>query len=330
MSTVAPLSAPPRRRPRSYQVLDFSASELRRRSFWAGWGGAILTMAIGLLVVALLVGWVLLWVNRPGGGNMALLVTGCVAFTLVLAVLGLLQVRLTRHWKLSQAETLFLTGVSHGMRTPIGAIRAAAQALQQPNLSDEQRERLLMAIVHETRRLGLQVDNVLETGRLEIEELAFSREVMAVETLLEKIARDMREVFTVRGGRLDLDLEPCTVNADERTLRILVENLLDNALKYSSEAPHVTVQLRCVDEFVLIRVLDQGAGFPRADVPDLFRRFVRGDSNMKGTGLGLPLARSIARAHGGDVHLHSKGKGQGAVAEVWLPRAEQTSEDGNG
>lgn len=324
MSTSPPRSAPPTRRQSGFVGFDLRPGvALRARSFWAGWGGAIITMAMGFLVAALLVGWVLLWVNRPGGANIALLTLGCVAFTLVIAVLATMHNRLTAHWRLRQAEALFLTGVSHSLRTPIGAIRAAAQVLEGGGLEPDREERLVQAIIHETRRLGLRIDNVLETGRLEVERLAFGGELVDIGELLHSVADDMRPVIENRSGTISVIVAGRHRSlGDRRALRLLMDNLVDNAVNHSEDAPEVTIRVDPKDGFVLVQITDKGLGFAPAEAYDLFRRSFRGDSRRQSTGLGLPLGRAIARGHGGELHLYSDGAGTGATAEVWLPMAK--------
>lgn len=324
-----PHSAPPvRRRLGRLATVDMhpgSGGEVRKRSFWVGWGGIIITVTMGMVVVALLVGWVMLWVNRPGGANLALLVLGCVAFTLLLTMLATLHARLAAHWRLRQAEALFLTATSHGLRTPIGAIRTAAQALQHAKLEPEKAERLIRAIIGETRRLGLRVDNVLETGRLEVERQAFESAPIDLSALTETVCTDMETAFELRGGVVETDVaDSVAVTGDKRAVRLLLENLLDNALKYSDGPPRIRVDLSIRDQFALLRVTDQGVGFEGGVNDSLFSRFARGDTARAGSGLGLALVRAIARGHGGDVHLHSEGLGKGAVAEAWLPLLDPT------
>ena len=91
----------------------------------------------------------------------------------VLALLATVQNRLSAYWRLRQAEADYLAGMSHNLRTPVSAIRAAAQALESQDLPPAQRQELLNAIISETRRLALRIDNVLETGRLDVERKAF-------------------------------------------------------------------------------------------------------------------------------------------------------------
>ncbi|HIA03738.1 MAG TPA: HAMP domain-containing histidine kinase [Myxococcales bacterium] len=317
------LSAPPQKVRRRWALIDLapgSGFHFRRRSFFVGWGGILITISMCVLVVALLVGWVLLWVNRPGGPSMTLLILGCLGFTLVLVVLGVFQQRLWAHWRLRQAEAAYLAGVSHNLRTPISAIRAAAQALQTQNIDPEQRKMLLLAIVYETRRLGLRVDNVLETGRLEVERQAFHEVPVNLSKLMDSKAEEIRGLVSSRKGTLVCNFEDgIWVTGDEHALRLVVDNLIDNALNYADGEPHLDLQLYEQKNFTLIRIADQGLGFNPADSEKLFKRFSRGETGRSGSGLGLSLAQAIARGHGGQIHLHSDGLGTGAIAEVWLP-----------
>ena len=328
MSTAPQLfGSPPRRRRRSVVPIDPGAeagAQLRKREFWAGWGGVLLSLLTGGFVVALLVGWVLLWVQRQGGPSVVLLTLGCIAFTLVLGLLAMLQSRLKRHWRLRQVEAAFLTGVSHNLRTPISAIRVAAQALERPDLTSEQRGRLLAAIVYQTRRLSLRVDNVIEVGRLEVERTPFGVATLDLGDVARASADSVVGVVESRGGSLSVELdEPLPVHADARATRLLVDNLVDNALKYTDGPPVIRIAGARHGAFFVLSVIDGGMGFRPEAVTQLFRRFRSGDTGRQGVGLGLGLSRAIARGHGGDIHLHSDGPGTGAQAEVWLPAAKE-------
>ena len=293
---------------------------LRRRGFWAGWGGWIITATIGAVVVALLVGWVLLWISRPEGPSIALLTLGCLAFTLVLALLATLQNRLQAQWRQRHLEALLLAGVSHDLRTPISAVRAAAQALGTTPLDPDQRRKLIGAIVRETRRLALRVDNLLETGRLDVERGAFHAELVDLTGLLRTVLSEAEHVVVDLGGNLQAEIdEGLRVEGDHRMLRLLIDNLVDNAILHTEGAPEISVNASLEQHAVVIRIRDRGVGFAEEAAPELFTRFHHGHSRRSGAGLGLALARAIARGHRGSVRLESPGPGQGAVAEVRLP-----------
>jgi two-component system sensor histidine kinase SenX3 len=129
------------------------------------------------------------------------------------------------------------------------------------------------------------------------------------------------------------DVGPLVVRGDAEELRTVVTNLLDNAVKYSGDSVHVTVAVAAPSpDTVWVRVQDRGVGIPRPQLKRIFRRFyrvqTRGLKQVKGTGLGLYIVRSIARAHGGRIFAQSEGEGRGATFTFELPRAPLSRDSG--
>jgi len=118
------------------------------------------------------------------------------------------------------------------------------------------------------------------------------------------------------------------VSGDAEELRTAISNMLDNAVKYSGDSVNVTVQVDTPDEKrVLLRVRDQGVGIPAHELKRIFKRFYRVpnrfSSQVRGTGLGLFIVRSIARKHGGKVFAESEGEGRGTTVTLQLPRSDE-------
>jgi signal transduction histidine kinase len=303
------------------KIDTFGAQVVSTRGFWGGWGGVLITLSVMGMVIALLVGWVLLWVNQKNSPNITLLTLGCVAFALVLMVLATIQNRLTTYWRLRQAQAAYLTGVSHNLRTPIASIRAAAQALESPEIDRAHRQKLLHAIVLETRLLGLRVDNVLETGRLEIERAALALSPLDLSSLIERALQTPADIVASRGGDLSSDVSPnLKVKGDARALRLVIDNLLDNAIKYCDSPPQIVVQCSAENQKIKIRVQDRGIGLSGAEKHQAFRRFWRGSSGQSGTGLGLWLAKAIVEGHAGHIRLENNGGQRGCTVTVTLPQ----------
>lgn len=320
-------------RPRTRLPIQLARADsvlIRGRGFWAGHGGlavAVLTMGI---VIALLVGWVLAWAHDEDGPNAVWLTLGPVAFSIVLALLAWLFWSLRRTRRLRQVEIAFLTGASHNLRTPLTTIRTALQTLASTRgkLAAEDEHKLFEAVINGTHRLELHIETLIETARLDLEHRPYELGPLDLVALVRDVVASAHWAFAAQGGTAAAPQadEPMMIVGDVRALTLLFENLIDNALKYAVGPPRVDVHCVRSADHAVVRVTDHGVGFSSGDAPLVFSGRRRGDTQRKGTGLGLRLCRAIARGHGGEVRLHSKGEGQGATAEVWLPLDDTTGE----
>lgn len=303
---------------------------IRGRGFWAGRGGiALVVLAMGI-VIALLVGWVITWALDDDGPNAIWLTLGPIAFSLVLALLAGLFWSLRRTRRLRQVEIAFLTGASHNLRTPLTAIRAGLQTLGSAGdqLAPADKQLLHTAVLNETHRLELRIENLIEAARLDLEHRPYDLGPLDLVSLVRDVLDEARWAFVALGGSATPPSadEPLMIVGDPRALRLLFENLVDNALKYADGPPRVEVSCARSADHAVVRVRDHGLGFASSDAPSVFSGRRRGDTQRRGTGLGLRLARAIARGHGGEVRLDSPGLHQGATAEVWLPLDLSTQE----
>jgi len=204
------------------------------------------------------------------------------------------------------------------MAAVIGATRTLHGRWRE--LTPGQRESFLGLIGDETSRLARLIDDVLDTSRIEAGTFSFSfsdvdlgellRDVVAAAGLAQDEVQLIAEVVTlprVRGNR-------------ER-LRQVIQNLVDNAVKYSSAGGRVHVSANTDDGHVLIDVVDEGLGIPLEDRELIFEKFGRsgGGTAKPGTGLGLFIARSIAEAHGGTLDVDDSAPEQGSVFRLELP-----------
>ena len=154
--------------------------------------------------------------------------------------------------------------------------------------------------------------------------MQFQFEKLDVVALVRQSAAEFEQAQQARGHRLEVETaaaEP-PVQADREALRCVLWNLFENAVKYSPECERVQVALAANGRHVEIAVRDHGVGIPRGEQRRIFERFVRGSAarerNIRGTGIGLALARQIVRAHGGDITVDSE-PGQGSTFRVFLP-----------
>jgi two-component system sensor histidine kinase KdpD len=221
-------------------------------------------------------------------------------------------------------KTAVLRAVSHDLRSPLTAIRAASDGLEDETLSltDADRRDLLDTISVEVRRLERVVDNLLALSRLQAGALAPMPEVWTVEDLvygaLAEVGRNTDRVNVA----VPADTPPVLVDAVQ--MRQILGNLIDNALKFSPPESPVTVRVNRTRKEVIVRVIDQGRGLPEHELEHVFEPFYRGApaQDQTGTGLGLAIARGFAEANGGRLWAESR-PGQGACFALALPPADE-------
>ena len=234
---------------------------------------------------------------------------------------------LVRELRRTEQQDSFLNAVTHELKTPIASIRLYLETLQARELSDAQRREFYQVMLDDTARLQYTVEQVLRAG------VASQRRRLAHRAPVDLGALAVECIETVR-RRHHLPAEAVAlagtapdamiVDGDVDELRTAIGNLLDNAVKYSTEGVKISVELATpTPDTLWVRVRDRGVGIPRRQLRRIFNRFHRFQARgltVKGTGLGLYIVRSIARQHGGRVFAESPGEGQGATFTLELPK----------
>ncbi len=283
-------------------------------------GLCVLLVAAALL---LNIGWIM-----TNAGQVTPIVLGVVLFALIIAGLIVYTVFLVLEIKRNEEHDSFINAVTHELKTPIASIRLYLETLQSRTVSEAQRREFYDIMLADADRLHHTVDQVLKAGVAREKPKGRTRAPVDMAAL----ARECVDLAVVRHhlqpGSIALearDGHALTVRGDADELRTVVANLLDNAVKYSGQAVRVTVSVAApAPDTIWVRVQDRGVGIPRKQLKRIFNRFyrvqTRGLKQVKGTGLGLYIVRSIARAHGGRVFAHSEGEGRGATFTLELPR----------
>jgi two-component system, OmpR family, sensor histidine kinase SenX3 len=284
-------------------------------------------ITLGVCLVALTVvvnvGWIVINWRR-----VAPLIFGVIFFGLIIAGLSVNTVFLVREIRRNEQQDSFLNAVTHELKTPIASIRMYLETLESRQLDEPQRREFYRIMLEDTDRLLGTVEQVLKAGearqrskRKNWQELDFSELVKSALDLTRLRHHLMPE--NIRFGVAPP--EGLLVQGSPEELRTVVFNLFDNAVKYSGESKEIVVDVRTPDmDTVLLSVRDLGIGIPRSELKRIFNRFYRATNplagQVKGTGLGLFIVRSIARRHGGDVYAESEGEGRGSTFTVRLPR----------
>ena len=272
--------------------------------------------------VSLNVGWIVINARR-----VTPLILGVISFALIIAGLIVYTVFLVLEIKRNEDHDTFINAVTHELKTPIASMRLYLQTLQSRNVDESRRQEFYASMLADADRLHRTVEQVLAAGvsgqkariavRAPVDMAALTRECVEV-----ALARHHLDAGAIA---LETHDEHLVVNGDAEQLATVVTNLLDNAVKYSGEDVRVTASLAApAPDTVWVRVQDRGIGIAPKQLKRIFKRFyrvrTRGLQPVKGTGLGLYIVRSIARAHGGRVFAQSEGDGRGATFTLELPR----------
>lgn len=276
-----------------------------------------------LVILLLYIGWVLLnW--RTG----ILLFLGILLLAVVIAGVVLNTIFLVREIRRNEQHDAFINAVTHELKTPVTSIRLYLQTLQSRSVPEEKRSEFYKIMLEDSDRLLNTIEQVLRTGRLASSGAKLHLAPIDLGGVVENCLARVRNLHVVDTASIEYKPGPAVrILGDADELAAAVSNLIDNAVKYSGASPRITVETAVDNEkFASVRVKDQGAGIPKAEVKQIFKRFYRVPgplaARVKGTGLGLYIVRSVAKRHGGRAWAESEGLGRGSTFILQLPIAK--------
>jgi len=235
---------------------------------------------------------------------------------------------ITERKAVDRLKSNIVANVSHEFRAPLASIKAYTELLLDELDEGDQatRHHFLTVIDEETDRLTTLVNDFLDLSRLESGRFALTRRPLNLGRVVDYVVLLLGVQARNRGIDIKLDVpsDLPAISADEELIATLIRNLLSNAVKFSYEGGQVEVKAWEKDGQLMFSISDQGIGIPSQDLPHLFEKFYRVhlamESGIKGTGLGLALAKEAAEAHGGRIEVQSQ-VGEGSCFTVILPLA---------
>lgn len=290
-----------------------------------------------LLSAALLVGWSFLLGQKIARSadiamDVWLLVLGSLSFVLIIVVLVLFVISLARGIIEVRKQDTFIDSVTHELKSPLASLQLCLETLGRQGLDGADRERLREMMLDDVDRLRAFIDDVLEANRS-----SYARPGMLnlsdvpLAELAENCAESVRVRNKLEPQEVLVDIDPdLVVSTDRAVLEIVVNNLIDNAAKYSGRPARVeVVARRQADHKVLLEVRDSGIGIDRKNLKRVFHRFYRVEDQevrrRRGTGLGLFVVWALVKQLGGKVEALSDGRGRGTTVRIELPVAHTVS-----
>ena len=232
---------------------------------------------------------------------------------------------ITEMRRLERARRDFIANISHEFKTPLTAIQGFAETLLGGALEDAQNRRRFLEIMREhTVRLGRLTDDLLKLAQIEAGQMYREKQPVAVSQIIDpcmdgaRIEARQKQLLLEAEYSADLPL----LSGDLRSLQEILQNLLDNALRYTAAGGSIRVKAAVEGSEMVLSVADTGIGIPKADQDRIFERFYRADAARSresgGTGLGLSIVKHLVEAHGGHIRVESE-VGKGSTFYVHLP-----------
>ena len=242
-----------------------------------------------------------------------------ITFVIVTLIGALFVYRSVRkQFLLSRQQQNFMAAVTHELKTPIAVINLSLETMQKRKLDEEKQQRLISTMLQETERLNDLTSNILITAQLESGNYRPDRERIDFSELADKSASYFAHRFSSRMIETNIE-ESVFINGEKLLLQLLINNLVDNALKYSLKEKAVKIELYKRNDKVILQVIDEGTGISDEEKKKVFDKFYRSGNEAvrktKGTGLGLYLCKRIAESHKAKIKVKNN-QPQGSIFVV--------------
>ena len=255
-------------------------------------------------------------------------ILGLSVFFILIIILAFVTAlyQLIKQKQISEIKSDFINNMTHEFKTPIATINLALDAIKNPKIigDKEKVERYVKMIRDENKRMHAQVENVLRISKLEKNQLDVTKETIDVNEIIEEAITHVELLVNDRGGYIKLQLKAylTEVLANQFHLTNVIVNLLDNAIKYSVEAPKIEITTENTNKHIIIKIKDNGIGMHKNIQKNIFKKFYREERgnihNVKGHGLGLSYVKKIIEIHQGEISVESE-KGIGSTFSINLP-----------
>jgi signal transduction histidine kinase len=256
--------------------------------------------------------------------NIAILVGGLVLLIAISVGFSVIFGNLSHQMKITKMYDNFIANVTHELKSPLASIQLYLETLTTRRISKAKREEFVQLMTKDAIRLNNLINAILEVAGLEEKRTVYQLRLFQADILIHSLVRDALEQYRVPENAVEIvGNAPANCQADRNALRVVFNNLIDNAVKYSSGPLYITVTLGCTGKIVFAEIEDRGIGIPHRYLKDVFKKFRRVPNplspNVQGTGLGLYWVREILNHHRGRISVRSNGENMGSTFRLELP-----------
>ena len=247
-----------------------------------------------------------------------------VMMLLIAAIFAHTLFAIQRTKRLDRLQRDLVNNLTHELKTPISSIGLASEALTDPSFDDDAKKHYLSLIREENKRLGVLVENVLRASLSESGAMRLYMQPLNLHDLVKNVVKNMAMRLHKQGAKVELDLNASNPNLmlDRIHVTNVLFNLIDNAMKYAKENPHIVIRSEQTPDGLSLHIQDNGIGIAKEHLGKVFERLYRVPTgnvhNVKGFGLGLSYVKNVLEHHGGSVHIASQ-PGEGTTLTLNLP-----------
>jgi signal transduction histidine kinase len=257
--------------------------------------------------------------------NLIALVIGLVLLVAVLIAMYLIFIYLNKQLNLTRLYDNFIGNVTHELKSPLASIQLYLETMNMRQVPQAKQKEFIKLMIKDATRLNYLINSILKISGLEQKKIAHSFDVYEAEPVIRELVAESVQQLKVADEMVSISgSAPCLCVIDKNALKIVIDNLIDNAIKYSTKPVRLEILLTSTNsKNFTLEFIDQGIGIAAKDQKEVFKKFHRiynpDSPNVKGTGLGLYWVKEIIKYHGGKISVFSKGKDQGSTFKIELP-----------
>jgi signal transduction histidine kinase len=256
--------------------------------------------------------------------NVIALVGGLILMIAVSVGMSLLFARLKSQLKITRFYDNFIANVTHELKSPLASIQLYLDTLNERRIPRSKQKEFLTLMMRDSSRLNNLINSILEISGLEQKKILHHFKIYAANPLIRSLVKESGAQFKLpaKAIRMQGSLD-CLCVVDRNALKIVFNNIVDNAIKYSARKVHIEVHVKRTFKDLVIDFTDRGIGISAKELKKIFDKFHRiydvNVPSVKGTGLGLYWAKEIIKNHGGRISVFSEGRNRGSTFRIELP-----------
>ena len=256
--------------------------------------------------------------------NWVILLEGCILMLIILAGVYFIFVYWNKQSRLNRLQSDFVSSVSHELKSPLASIQLYLETMKYQSVSEEEVRDFVEMMLSDTVRLSILVENILEASRSDPKSMQLRFQPVEMESFIREVLADSRRQLEEKGCVPVVEIvDSPELYIDKRAMRMVLNNLIGNVLRYSSTGVSLTVRMKTNNKYCDIEFTDTGIGLTKKDMKRIFKKFYRVHSkethNIEGAGLGLYISSEIVKSHKGRIRALSEGIGKGSTFIISLP-----------